>query len=149
MAVSTVLNKMIGKSSDPVEIEVERGQIRRFARSIGESSPIHFDVKAAEAAGYSDLVASATYASAIHNFEAFYDQIGINPHVMMHQEEEYEYFRPILAGDCLKVCHTVTSAYQKDVPNGQLVFIVIETRGNDKRSRPVFKARRVMVELRK
>ena len=149
MAVSTVLNKMIGKSSEPIELVVERGQIQRFARAIGETNPIHFDVKAATAGGYSDLVGSMTFCSAIHNFEAFYDMVGINPHVMMHQEEEYEYFRPIVAGDILKVCHSVTNAYQKDVPNGQLVFIVIETRGNDKRARPVFKSRRVLVELRK
>ncbi|MEC9464400.1 MAG: MaoC family dehydratase N-terminal domain-containing protein [Myxococcota bacterium] len=149
MAVSTVLSKMIGKSSEPIEVDVERGHIQRFARAIGETNPIHFDPKAAAAAGYSDIVATLTFASAIHDFEAFYDQLGINPHVMMHQEEEFEYFRPIVAGDTLKVSHSVTNAYQKDVPNGQLVFIVLETRGNDKRSRPVFKSRRVLVELRK
>ena len=67
----------------------------------------------------------------------------------VHQEEEYEYFKPILAGDVLSVVHTVSNVYDKQVPNGQLVFIVIESRGNDKRGKTVFKSRRVLVELRK
>jgi hypothetical protein len=54
-----------------------------------------------------------------------------------------------LAGDILSVVHTVSNVYDKQVPNGQLVFIVIESRGNDKRGKTVFKSRRVLVELRK
>ena len=149
MAVSSILTKMIGQSSDPLVIEVERGQIRRFAQAIGETNPIHYDEDAAKSAGFPGIVASCTYASAIHCFDDFYDEVGINPHAVMHQEEEYEYFKPNFAGDILSVIHTVSNVYDKQVPNGQLVFIVIESRGNDKRGKTVFKSRRVLVELRK
>ena len=149
MAVSSVLTKMIGQSSEPLVIEVEKGQIRRFAQAIGETNPIHYDENAAKAAGFPGIISSCTYASAIHCFDDFYDEVGINPHAVMHQEEEYEYFKPIFAGDILSVVHTVSNVYDKQVPNGQLVFIVIESRGNDKRGKSVFKSRRVLVELRK
>ena len=142
-----MLKKMIGKASEPVGFEVERGQIRRFAKAIGESNPIHFDVEAAASAGYNNLVAPPTFPSALHGFDDFYKQLGLNPHALMHQEEEYEFFKPIVAGDELKVVHSVANAYDKKLPNGRLSYIVIETRGTDNRSRPVFKGRRVLVEL--
>ena len=149
MAVSSILTKMIGQSCEPKVIEVEKGQIRRFAQAIGETNPIHFSEDAAKSAGFPGIVATCTFASAIHCFDEFYEQVGINPHAVMHQEEEYEYFKPIIAGDILSVVHTVSNVYDKQVPNGQLVFIVIESRGNDKRGKTVFKSRRVLVELRK
>ncbi|WP_431521417.1 FAS1-like dehydratase domain-containing protein [Blastomonas fulva] len=40
-----------------VSVLVERGQIRFFARALGETNPVHFDVGAAKAAGYPDLAA--------------------------------------------------------------------------------------------
>ena len=58
----------------------------------------------------------------------------------MHQEEEYEFFKPIFAGDEIKVVHSVVNAYDKALPNGRLIYIVIETRGGDKRSRPFLRA---------
>ena len=149
MAVSSILTKMIGQSCEPKVIEVEKGQIRRFAQAIGETNPIHFSEDAAKSAGFPGIVAPCTFASALHCFDDFYEQVGINPHAVMHQEEEYEYFKPIIAGDILSVVHTVSNVYDKQVPNGQLVFIVIESRGNDKRGKTVFKSRRVLVELRK
>ena len=149
MAVSSILTKMIGQSCEPKVIEVEKGQIRRFAQAIGETNPIHYDEDAAKSAGFAGIVATCTFASAIHCFDEFYEEVGINPHAVMHQEEEYEYFKPIMAGDILSVVHTVSNVYDKQVPNGQLVFIVIESRGNDKRGKTVFKSRRVLVELRK
>ena len=147
MATSAMLKKMIGKTSETIGFEIERGQIRRFAKAIGESNPIHYDVEAAASAGYDNLVAPPTFPSALHGFDDFYKLLGLNPHALMHQEEEYEFFKPIFAGDEIKVVHSVVNAYDKALPNGRLIYIVIETRGGDKRSRPVFKGRRVLVEL--
>ena len=44
--------------------------------------------------------------------------------------------------------HRVADVYDKQAPNGKLLFVIIETRGNDRRSRPIFKGRRVLVELK-
>ncbi len=149
MALSTTLKKAIGKTTEPVEFEIEKNQIRRFARAIGEKSPVHFDEKRALASGYPSLIAPPTFPSALHDFESFLAELDINPHAIMHAEEEYEYFKPIFAGDSLFITHSVVDAYEKDAPRGRLVFIVLETRGSDKRSKPVFKGRRVLVEIRK
>ncbi|MEZ4270999.1 MAG: MaoC family dehydratase N-terminal domain-containing protein [Myxococcota bacterium] len=73
---------------------------------------------------------------------------GLNSRATMHAEEEYEYFRPICVGDEVSVVHRVVDAYDKRAPNGKLIFVVVESRGTDKRSRAVFKGRRVLVELK-
>ena len=108
-----------------------------------------FDEKVAESAGYPSLIAPPTFPSALQDFEALLERLEINPHAIMHAEEEYEYFKPIFAGDTVVVTHTVVDAYEKDAPRGRLVFVVVETRGNDKRSKAIFKGRRVLVEVRK
>ena len=68
---------------------------------------------------------------------------------MEDAEEEYEYFRAICAGDLITVTHAIADIYDKKTPTGALVFVVIETRGNDAKDRPVFKGRRVLVELKR
>jgi len=149
VALSTTLKKAIGKPTESVTFEIEKNQIRRFAKAIGETGAIHFDEKAAHAAGYPSLIGPPTFPSALQDFESLLERLEINPHAIMHAEEEYEYFKPIFAGDTVVVTHTVVDAYEKDAPRGRLVFVVVEIRGNDKRSKTIFKGRRVLVEVRK
>ena len=43
--------------------EVERGRLRFFARTIGLTNPIYFDVEAARRAGHRDLPVPLTFLS--------------------------------------------------------------------------------------
>lgn len=149
MAIPTTLRKRLGKPMDPLCFEVEKGTIRRFARAIGETNPIHFDEDAAKASGYPGLIAPVTFPCALQYFESVLEVLEINSSAIMHAEEEYEYFKPVFAGDMIEVTHTLVDAYEKQAPNGLLVFVVIETRGADRKSKPVFKGRRVLVEFKK
>jgi acyl dehydratase len=142
------LKQMIGKASKPVTYEIEKGQLRRFARAIEDEDPFHVDDKAAKANGFPALVAPPTFPAALHSVDELLETLGLDPRGTMHAEEEYEYFRPIFAGDEIAVTHKVVNAYDKQAPNGRLIFVVIETRGNDKRGKPIFKGRRVLVELK-
>ncbi|MBI5511464.1 MAG: MaoC family dehydratase N-terminal domain-containing protein [Deltaproteobacteria bacterium] len=148
MALPSKFKQMIGKATRPRSLEIEKGQIRRFATAISEDSPVHHDEKAARAAGFTSLVATPTFPAALIATDSLLTEIGLDPQTTMHAEEEYEYFRPVCAGDVLTVTHRVADVYDKQAPNGRLIFVVIETRGNDKRGRPVFKGRRVLVELK-
>jgi acyl dehydratase len=141
------LRPKIGRAAEPVTIEVEKGQIRRFARAIGESNPIHFDEAAAHAAGFPSLVATPTFLSALHDLEPFCASLGLDLARMMHAEEEYEYNVPICAGDVVTVVHRLADAYEKRVANRGLCFAVIETRASGRGAQAVFKGRRVLVEM--
>lgn len=149
MAISQTLKSYIGKSTKPRVIDIEKNQIRRFAAAIGEDSAIHYDETIAKKAGYSSIVGPLTFPAALHEVAPLFEELGLNESATMHQEEEYEYFRPICAGDELTITHKVIDLFEKQTPNGVLLFVVIETRGNDKKNKPVFKGRRVVVELKR
>ena len=148
MAVSAKLKQLIGKSSKPMYFEVEKSQIRRFAMAIGEENSVHFDEKAAKGAGFSSLVGPPTFASVFHDIDPFLDDLGFEGKTFMHAEEEYEYYQPICAGDTLRVVHKMAEIYDRSAPKGKLIFFVIETRGTDKKAKPVFKGKRLIVELK-
>ncbi|HSI05083.1 MAG TPA: MaoC family dehydratase N-terminal domain-containing protein, partial [Myxococcota bacterium] len=93
MAVTAPYKTLIGKSTEPVTMEVEKGQIRRFSASIGEDANIHYDEDAAKAAGFPSLVGPPTFPAALHATRELYDELGLDDSNIMHAEEEYEYFR--------------------------------------------------------
>lgn len=82
---------------------VGREKIREFAASVKAESPLHFDVEAAQAAGYADLIAPPTFAiilaqkadaALIQDSEA-----GIDFSRVVHAEQRFTHHRPIVAGD--------------------------------------------------
>ena len=52
--------KHIGVVSEPRTIDVEKGQLRFFAKATGETNPIYFDEAAAQAAGHPAIPAPPT-----------------------------------------------------------------------------------------
>jgi len=149
MAMPNKMKQMIGKATRPTRFEIEKGQIRRFAAAIGEENPIHNSEEAATAAGFKSIVAPPTFGAALDATASLITELGLDSRSTMHAEEEYEYFRPLVAGDVITVVHKVTDAYDKAAPNGRLQFVVVETRATDAKSKPVFKGRRVLVELKR
>lgn len=101
------LNKaLIGKEYPPsVPYEVGREKIRDFAMAIGDPNPVYTSEDAAKAAGYPDIIAPPTFLT-IMNFKYSPQvvgdpELGINYALVVHGEQEYELFRPIVPGDRL------------------------------------------------
>ena len=92
---------------------VGREKVREFARAVFASSPLNFDVAAAAAAGYSDLVAPPTFPVVVQ--ETTLAQLlaepdaGIDFSRVVHGEQRFSYTRPIVAGDELTATLAVTS----------------------------------------
>ena len=92
---------------------VGREKVREFARAVFASSPLSFDLAAAVAAGYSDLVAPPTFPVVVQ--EATLAQLlaepdaGIDFSRVVHGEQRFSYTRPIVAGDELTATLAVTS----------------------------------------
>lgn len=90
--------------------EVSREAIAAFARATGATHPAHVDVEAAEALGYTDVVAPATFAVVpAQRTEGLYisrPDAGIDFSRVVHGSEQFTYTRPIVAGDVLAAtCH--------------------------------------------
>src|SRR5579884_869380 len=124
MALST---QAIGKSYEPSTYAVGREKIREYASAVGETNPLHFDVAAAQAAGYADVVAPPMFAvvyGARSIGPAILDpDVGIDFARMLHAGQEFVWGPLVVAGDDI-----TTSASVKDISErGGMSFFVFET----------------------
>ncbi len=104
----------IGSESPPWTYEVTTTSVRAFARGVGYTDPVYFDVEAARRAGYRSLPAPPTYlGTAVFVPGRTHDVFSIptegQPSVkhglkgLLDGGTETEYFGDICAGDALTV----------------------------------------------
>jgi len=92
---------------------VGREKIREFAHAVKSVSPVNLDLFAAQAAGYTDLVAPPTFAVVIQ--ERSLATVLADPDAaidfsrVVHGDQRFTYVRPIVAGDELTSVLTVAS----------------------------------------
>lgn len=120
---------IIGTEREPHTVDVERGRLRLFAKSIGEERPLYTDVEAARAAGHPDLPVPPTFFFCLemerpdpYNFLA---SLGIDLRRVLHGEQSFTYERLAYAGDRLTFASRVTDVYDKK--GGALEFLLSET----------------------
>ena len=106
--------ELVGRVFAPTEpYLVGREKIREFARAVLATSPLCFDVAAAHAAGYSDLVAPPTFPVVIQDLTLHQllsePDAGIDFSRVVHGDQRFSFTRPIVAGDELTATLTVAS----------------------------------------
>lgn len=120
-----------GQRTKPVSVDVERGALVFFARTIQDTNPVHFDPQAARAAGYADVIAPATYGAVLLMAAAKEDGgdahalIGADLRYLLHGTESYEYHAPIIAGETVRVSTKVERFWEAS--NGRLEFASLRT----------------------
>ncbi len=125
--------KHIGEVSEPRVIEVEKGQLRFFAKATNETNPIYFDEEAAKAAGHPTLPAPPTFVFSLAlgapakrgNVLDAENGMGVDMRRVLHGEQRFEYHRPIYAGDKVTLITTTSEIYDKK--GGALEFIAQDT----------------------
>lgn len=139
---------LIGGAGQPVTIHIERGKIREFARAIKDDDPFYFDEEQAsrEAGG---IMPPVTFLVTM----AHWDDGRGRPKVPMdlkrvlHGEQEYEFLKPIHAGDVLTAVSRVADIYEKQGKRGgTMTFVVIETEYKNDRGELVARAKQVTIE---
>jgi hypothetical protein len=99
--------------SDPVQVLLDRGRLRRFAEAIGESDRRYTDVEHARSLGHPDLPVPLTYLFTLESEEqdtlAFMTSLGVDPLTVLHGEQSFDYARPLHAGQLVEVHHAVLS----------------------------------------
>lgn len=96
----------VGRTYGPNEpYEVTRVKIREFAEAVDANSFAHFNVDAARAEGYDDLVAPTTFAVIIAQRAEFHvvvdPEVGVDFSKVVHADERFTHHRPIVAGDVI------------------------------------------------
>jgi acyl dehydratase len=127
----------VGKTYEPTTYAVGREKIREYASAVGETNPLHFDVEAARAAGYQDVVAppmfAVVYASRSVVPALFDPEVGMNFAMMVHGGQEFRWGPVVVAGD-----EVTTTAKVKDISErGGMAFYVFESVSENQRGETV------------
>jgi acyl dehydratase len=113
-----VKTEAVGKSYPPAVYAVGREKVREYAHAVGETNPLHLDVEAARAAGYADVVAPPMFA-VVYSGPAvapgiFDPDVGINFATMVHGGQEFEWGKPVVAGDEITTTATVKDISERN-----------------------------------
>ncbi|MWB98477.1 FAS1-like dehydratase domain-containing protein [Agromyces seonyuensis] len=106
--------ELVGRVFPPVPgYLVGREKVREFARAVLAEHPLHFDVEAARAAGYADVVAPPTFPVVVqeHTLAQLLaeEDGGIDFSRVVHGDQRFTYTRPVVAGDELFAQLAVTA----------------------------------------
>jgi acyl dehydratase len=136
---------LIGRESEPVLHEVEKGAIRRFAEALGDPNPLALDEAAARAAGYPGLVAPPTFAVTLGWSERFRHSLDLGTRVLLQSEQVFEFARPIVAGDRIRVKSKVADVQERVGASGPMDLLVIDDQGLDETGEWVFRSRATFI----
>jgi acyl dehydratase len=122
MAIKT---EAVGKEWPATTYQVGREKIKEYATALGIQNPVHFDVEAARAAGFSDVVAPPMFA-VVYSLQAmappmFDPEVGMNFATMVHGGQEFEWGEPACSGDEITTGAKCLSIDEK-LGNGFYVF---------------------------
>jgi acyl dehydratase len=124
MAVKT---DAIGKPYPPSIYAIGREKVREYAHAVGETNPVHFDVQAANRAGYADVVAppmfAAVYSTPAVVMAVFDPEVGMNFAMEVHGAQEFRWGPLVIAGDEITTRASVMDIYEQ----GGRAFYVFET----------------------
>lgn len=139
--------KLIGHTFKPFTTTVEAGKIRLFCKAIGEENPIYVDEEAAKKAGYRAIPAPPTYLTAVTNDDpdkgGLLRLLNVDIGLILHGEQHFEYFAPVVVGDVVTCQEKVVDIYDKK--GGALWFVVQEMEMKDQAGKLLAKGRGVTV----
>ena len=140
---------MIGATSEPTIMEVERGAIRRYADAIDDPNPLFRDVEHARNSRYGEITCPPGFfgwpvkgggrtGPALKAREAI-AKAGYPR--LLDGGVEYEFFLPIRAGDTLTAYASLADIVEREGRTGKMVLIITETNYINQNGDLVVKAR--------
>ena len=121
----TVTSDLIGRESEVVLFEVERGAIRKFADAVQDQTPecVRGDV------------APPTFPT---TFRMTIPGLTFDLARVLHGAQEYRYERPLRAGDRVRCRVRVADVYRRKGRLGEMIFLILAMEGTDESGSPVF-----------
>ncbi len=136
----------VGRSYPPTPpYLVSREKIAEFAAAVGDPNPAYTSVEAARALGHRDVVAPPTFAVLVTSraqAQVLFDpELGLDYSKVVHGEQGFVHWRPIVAGDSLTVVASV-QAIRSAAGND---LVTIATKVSDAAGEPVCESRATVV----
>src|SRR5690348_11553761 len=119
---------MVGRETEAGTETITADAVRQFADAIGDNNPVYRDAAAAERAGFAGIPALPTFVTRIR---VSFAESGLDPtrSQVLHGEQEYEYTRPIVVGDTIRMRHRIASIRQS-ARAGNMAIMTIEQLGD-------------------
>jgi acyl dehydratase len=120
-----------GTVVDEVDLDVERGKIREFARATHTQDPVHTDVDAARAAGFDSVLATPTHVVVAGHYRDqadFVRTLGLDIERVVVGGVRWHYERPLQAGDTLHATRRLVGDDLKEGSRGgSMRLLTLET----------------------
>lgn len=145
------MNKeVLGKQFEPFEFPVERGKIRELAAAAYDDNPIYYNEEYAKKTKFGGIIAPPHFTIVAKFYDSgpqIKEELARKPGHTGHAEQEYVYYKPILAGDVLTGRQKVIDIYEKTGRRGgKMTFAVIETTFHNQKQEKVLVARHTLME---
>jgi N-terminal half of MaoC dehydratase len=124
---------LVGAASEPATFDVEKGAIVKLAEAIGDPAS---EYRAGEAA---PPTFPTTFRMPIPGLSE------VDPARFLHGEQEYEYDRPLRAGDRITCVARIADVREKETRVGPATFVVAEIEGRDEAGERVFVGRSTLL----
>ncbi len=146
--MATVDRSLVGKTYPPFVVRVEHGKIREFAEALRDDNPLYRDEEAARRSPFGGVIAPPTLS---RNFwwegTQVHRDLAFDWRYVVHGEQEFEYHRPVKAGDVLTAQMTIADVYEKPGRRGgTMKFAVVETSYRDAGGQVVLVGRRTLIQ---
>ena len=132
--------KFIGKKYSPMTYEVGKEKIKEYARAVGDLNPLYVDEEQAKSSQYGRIIApplfAAIYARELLQNWALDPELSLNLPMIVHGEQEFEFFKVVKAGDVITTEGRIAEIYEKK----GLDFIALETISTNQRGEKVTRA---------
>ena len=134
---------LIGQWGADSTMRIEYGKIREFARALKDENPAYFDD--------ADAVAPPTFLMTLAlwagGMGATRSAVKLDLLRLLHGEQEFEYLRPIRAGDVLRFRSRTKDVFEKQGKRGgTMTFIIGETEFRNQRDEVVAYMRNTLIE---
>ena len=137
-----------GKVYPPFEFPIERGKIREFALASRDDNPVYSDPEYAGASPTGGILAPPLFSRILlyEGIQVHHD-LGFDWRNVLLGGLEFEYLKPVRAGDTLTGHMRVADLYQKEGRRGgTMTFAVIEITYTNQRGERALVSRRTLIE---
>jgi len=110
--------KYIGREYGPLTYEIGKEKIKEYAKAIKNEDPHYMDEDFAKGTRYGGIIAPPTFAVVYAGMLAepfFFDkELDLNLFMLVHGEQEFEFFEVVRPGDVITSKGTITNIQNKE-----------------------------------
>ena len=159
--LSEEASKLIGKAEDVSVFEVEKETIRRFADAVGDQNPLYLDEECARNSRYGSIIAPPGFISSPWfsrpksgapssdvggELRTALVKAGYTNPSLIDAGIEYEFLRPVRAGDTIVFTSMVKEIIEREGKIGKMTFVITETTYTNQNGDLVAKARGTLIQ---